>query len=45
MSSHIGVSENSGYLRVPLKGYYKSTIRVPLKGPIRVGPCNKDSTI
>ena len=21
-----------GYLRVPLKGYYKSTIRVPLKG-------------
>ena len=24
------------HLRVPLKGYYKSTIRVPLKGSIRV---------
>ena len=24
-----------GYLRVPLKGYYKSTIRVPLKGSIK----------
>ena len=28
----LGVSENWGYLRVPLKGYYKGTIRVPLKG-------------
>ena len=27
-----GVSENWGYLRVPLKGYYKGTIRVALKG-------------
>ena len=25
-----------GYLRVPLKGYHKGTIRVPLKGSIRV---------
>ena len=25
-----------GYLRVPLKGYYKGTTRVPLKGSIRV---------
>ena len=25
-----------GALRVPLKGYYKGTIRVPLKGSIRV---------
>ena len=25
-----------GYLRVPLKRYYKGTIRVPLKGSIRV---------
>ena len=24
----MGVSENWGYLRVPLKGYYKGTIRV-----------------
>ena len=24
-------TENLGYLRVPLKGYYKGTIRVPLK--------------
>ena len=24
-----------GYLRVPLKGYYKGTIRIPLKGSIR----------
>ena len=24
-----------GYLRVPLKGYHKGTIRVPLKGSIR----------
>ena len=30
------VSENLGYLRVPLKGHYKGTIRVPLKGSIRV---------
>ena len=28
----MGVSENLGYLRVPLKGYYKGTMRVPLKG-------------
>ena len=53
----MGVSENEGYLRVPLKGYYKGTIRVTLKGSIRVlefpkmrgtlfwGPCNKDPTI
>ena len=25
-----------GYLRVPLKGYYKGTMRVFLKGSIRV---------
>ena len=25
-----------GYLRVPLKGYYKATVRVPLKGSTRV---------
>ena len=25
-----------GYQRVPLKGYYKGTIRVTLKGSIRV---------
>ena len=25
-----------GYLRVPLKGYYKGTMRLPVKGPIRV---------
>ena len=25
-----------GYPRVPLKGYYKGTIRVPLKGSISV---------
>ena len=31
-----GVSENWGNLRVPLKGYYKGTIRVALKGSIRV---------
>ena len=35
------VSENSGYLRVPLQGYYKGTIRVPLKGPIRVSSFRK----
>ena len=32
----LGVSENRGYLRVPLKDYYKGTIRVSLKGSIRV---------
>ena len=32
----LGVSENRGYLRVPLKGYYKGTIRVPLKGSLGV---------
>ena len=32
----MGVSEPS--LRVPLKGDYKGTIRVPLKGSIRVVP-------
>ena len=33
-----GVSENRGpyYNRAPLKGGYKSTIRVPLKDSIRV---------
>ena len=34
----MGISENRGYLRVPLKGYYKGTIRfirVPLKGSTR----------
>ena len=35
-SCKLGVSDNSGYLRVPLKGYYKGTKRVPLKGSIRV---------
>ena len=25
-----------GFIKVPLKGYYKGTIRVPLQGSIRV---------
>ena len=25
----------TGYLRVPLKGYYKGTIRIPLKESVR----------
>ena len=56
-TSYMGVSENEGYLRVPLKGYYQGTIRVTLKGSIRVlefpkirgtlfwGPYSKDPTI
>ena len=28
----MGVSENEGCLRVPLKGFYKGTIGVPGKG-------------
>ena len=31
-----GVSGNYGYLRVPLKGYYKGFIRASLKASIRV---------
>ena len=32
----LGGSENEGYLRVPSKGSYKGTIRVPVRGSIRV---------
>ena len=32
----MGVSYNKGYLRVPLKGYYKGAISAPLKDSIRV---------
>ena len=35
LGSNMGVPENKGFLRVPLKGYYNGTIRFPLKGSIR----------
>ena len=49
----MGVSENRGYLRVPLKGYYKGSIKglgfrvwsVRKLGYLILGPYNKDPTL